>query len=474
MTAEIEVLPLEEINPDEVVAATPTDSYPSLYAFNDGTFLEDEYNQIRYEIEREDGSSYYYYQTITAEHLDGVFNLEGDLAENSGWVELNLDATFNCNVEVYAYFHLLDAETKAVYFYDLYVLAVDDMETFPEITVEIAREAAGTDYTRTYQWEYIQLTEEMFNDLTQVDFTTPGLYVAEITFEGETHELYITVYDPEVCNIEELYPLDVSQSLGFLSNVSIEEEMELILDDTYFAARYYTPVNGSHEALIPASEITIDYDAIDLDYIGRQLLPFEYAGYTGYFIVQIMSATYGTPILGVYEYEVVDEYEPEASYTMEIVLFENGIAYSYDLCNTDNGYANYEIDGDLIYIDVNGIGLYSIFVIDEENKTISDYVIDEEATPDKVYAGVINDRDALIHLYGDIVAIYVVIPPVEEGGEELLIPMMLFKATIDEETNSIQISFASILLIEAEDEETVGSFRLISNLNVIMPASSLK
>ena len=452
-TLELNVLPVEEVDSTLITRVWNIGSNV-LSALNDETLLTTKDEQIIFDVQFED-DYYHYYEALTIEHFNVDFT-----QPNYYNTYIPPEKLYGYNLSTTYYIYIYDAETDVLDEITIHpIKAVENAETLPTITATLAYTAENQYGTPTYyKEETATLTPDMFTSLDDVDFTTAGDYVVEVTYNDETYPATITVFDPEISNVANANLDNIPPLFSIPQYSDLEQSFELFIEDTVFYVEYYELVNGKDYGYVLSKDVTFDLDAIDMSKTGLQLLPYTCAGFEGTLIVNVTPLMLGAKIVGKYQYSL------DSELTIEIILFDNGIAYSEDL-GIVNSYSNYVQEDEIIFLDSMGFGMYVPLTVSKEDENVLvNYLPDEEAVPDKSYRGEISGNDAALYIYGNVGVLYMVMPPIEEGGEEVLMPVSAIKVDIDQETNSFKLGLMGVFeLTEPADGETVGSFVLTIN-----------
>ncbi len=250
--------------------------------------------------------------------------------------------------------------------YDPDAIEVEDVEAEND---ELLRVEEGIPFIRLEvryndgSYTYVRLTREMI--VGTVDFTTIGEKEFEITYAGGTWEVWLEIYDPEICNVSSA-DLDGSTWITVSQGADKAALVESLIGMTGWVY-YYEPVNGDYSDYFTVTEEMIDATALDTATVGEYRILITYMGYELEIVVNVQPDFSTATLLYTLQGNLVGE-----SATVE--LYDNGYARVY------GDPAPYTFDattGKLVLDmgDYNGKYFYKV-TLDTQDNTIGTFALD--------------------------------------------------------------------------------------------------
>ena len=421
VTAEVNILPLENIDGSTVTAETfhfdnenwDNDYYELEAPVNSDPF-ENNNSCIEYTINH-NGTDYTFFKKITKGMITDWYGEPIDYSKEYGhqWV---------CIAQSELYVTLNKSYTDFVLcLYDLsnYTITYEYSSDYNDFRVGegsydkiqlclSVTTAGGINATK-----YINLKEEWITS-GSVDFNTAGSYSLDVSFTDEiTGDLVeidyvsVDVYDPEICNIEY-----VSMHYGYQDLIPDTVPMGSSMFD--FACKYivgkpatvyfYEPVDGVLEKEFIISLDNLDFSQCDFSIPGTSSIKIGYNldGQTTVYdwvvvdVIPDMSKatlvetyTLDEDMMVLIDYDVIELYDNNVAKVRNLQDAELYSYASYSLKGLDEGHSLLELYEIAVYAE--------LFIIDKTQKVVSVYT--PEGSPESVYTLEIDGGEGQFALY---------------------------------------------------------------------------
>ncbi len=266
------------------------------------------------------------------------------------------------------------------------------------------------------------------NECTGFDFTSFDTVSERFKFtanyKGFTKEIYITVYDPEVNNIDSVNLPSISESIPFGADAAtVKSFFEAYLIGQYFDAYFYDMIYGTHFFQFIFTDDMVDYSDLDTSIPGRHIITVNVAldgigSYTKKMYVEVEPDIAGATLLNTYHSNSM-----LGSMLGDIQAYDNGIAY---LTGEGGTWAAYTLDstGTLVTAKSGDMTLY--FTIDNTNNTYDIYIPADEA-PSATY--VAAEVTLQIKVYSSCVVLCTY-QPADGTNPEISIPIYSMPSSI--------------------------------------------
>ena len=269
--------------------------------------------------------------------------------------------------------------------------------------------------------------------------TEIGEYDIEVEYNGFTTRVNFTVYDPDICNIRNIY-LNESIVQEILVGRDIEEYLTENVIGKELWVHYYEPVDGMGEDRITITRDMIDVSGVDISAPGSGEIVISYAlpgqqakTYTFNITVNIDMST--AELLASYKLD--DQSLVFIVNTLGITnidCYNNG--YSYVTQGEQQVIAAYTIDGNIIKVDMPYMGI-TVLQINEDTKMLEFYDPQLEITPENTYIYSEGGQTMLFTISGNTVLMNMA---TGEPIEENLMPVAVFE--IDESFDGVHLTVA--------------------------------
>ena len=285
--------------------------------------------------------------------------------------------------------------------------------------------------------ETISASEVVING--DYSLTEIGEYDIEVEYNGFTTRVNFTVYDPDICNIRNIY-LNESIVQEILVGSDIEEYLTENIIGKELLVNYYEPVNDKWDDQIVITRDMIDASGVDVSAPGSGEIVISYAlpgqqakTYTFNITVNIDMST--AELLASYKLD--DQSLVFIVNTLGITnidCYDNG--YSYVTQGEQQVIAAYTIDGNIIKVDMPYMGI-TVLQINEDTKMLEFYDPQLEITPENTYIYSESGQMMLFTISGNTVLINMA---TGEPIEENLMPVAVFE--IDESFDGVHLTVA--------------------------------
>ena len=139
--------------------------------------------------------------------------------------------------------------------------------TYDDITVAIY-----FDYQGYYFEKFLTLRE--LTTVQDQTFDKEGTYNIQTYYNGFEFEVYVNIYDPEVCTIKELAPFNSWYEVDLGTDVKTFVEENII--GNYMSVIYYEEYNGVYSEIVEITESMLDYSYADFSSLGVQFITISY------------------------------------------------------------------------------------------------------------------------------------------------------------------------------------------------------
>lgn len=269
--------------------------------------------------------------------------------------------------------------------------------------------------------------------------TEIGEYDIEVEYNGFTTRVNFTVYDPNICNIRNIY-LNESIVQEILVGSDIEEYLTENVIGKELLVNYYEPVNDKWDDQIVITRDMIDASGVDVSAPGSGEIVISYAlpgqqakTYTFNITVNIDMST--AKLLASYKLD--DQSLVFIVSTLQITnidCYDNG--YGYVTQGEQQVIAAYTIDGNIIKVDMPYMGI-TVLQINEDTKMLEFYDPQLEITPENTYIYSEGGQMMLFTISGNTVLMNMA---TGEPIEENLMPVAVFE--IDESFDGVHLTVA--------------------------------
>ena len=263
--------------------------------------------------------------------------------------------------------------------------------------------------------------------------TEIGEYDIEVEYNGFTTRVNFTVYDPDICNIRNIY-LNESIVQEILVGRDIEEYLTENVIGKELWVHYYEPVDGMGEDRITITRDMIDVSGVDISAPGSGEIVISYA-LPGQ---QAKTYTFNITVnIDMSSYKLDDQSLVFIVNTLGITnidCYNNG--YSYVTQGEQQVIAAYTIDGNIIKVDMPYMGI-TVLQINEDTKMLEFYDPQLEITPENTYIYSEGGQTMLFTISGNTVLMNMA---TGEPIEENLMPVAVFE--IDESFDGVHLTVA--------------------------------
>ena len=285
--------------------------------------------------------------------------------------------------------------------------------------------------------ETISASEVVING--DYSLTEIGEYDIEVEYNGFKTRVYFTVYDPDICNIRNIY-LNESIVQEILVGSDIEEYLTENIIGKELLVNYYEPVNDKWDDQIVITRDMIDASGVDVSAPGSGEIVISYAlpgqqakTYTFNITVNIDMST--AKLLA--SYKLNDQSLVFIVSTLQITnidCYDNG--YGYVTQGEQQVIAAYTIEGNIIKVDMPYMGI-TVLQINEDTGMLEFYDPQLEITPENTYIYSEGGQMMLFTISGNTVLINMA---TGEPIEENLMPVAVFE--IDESFDGVHLTVA--------------------------------
>ena len=269
--------------------------------------------------------------------------------------------------------------------------------------------------------------------------TEIGEYDIEVEYNGFTTRVNFTVYDPDICNIRNIY-LNESIVQEILVGSDIEEYLTENVIGKELWVHYYEPVDGMGEDRITITRDMIDVSGVDISAPGSGEIVISYAlpgqqakTYTFNITVNIDMST--AKLLA--SYKLNDQSLVFIVSTLQITnidCYDNG--YGYVTQGEQQVIAAYTIEGNIIKVDMPYMGI-TVLQINKDAGMLEFYDPQLEITHENTYIYSEGGQMMLFTISGNTVLINMA---TGEPIEENLMPVAVFE--IDESFDGVHLTVA--------------------------------
>ena len=285
--------------------------------------------------------------------------------------------------------------------------------------------------------ETISASEVVING--DYSLTEIGEYDIEVEYNGFTTRVNFTVYDPDICNIRNIY-LNESIVQEILVGSDIEEYLTENIIGKELRVNYYEPVNDKWDDQIVITRDMIDASGVDVSAPGSGEIVISYAlpgqqakTYTFNITVNIDMST--AKLLASYKLD--DQSLVFIVSTLGITnidCYDNG--YGYVTQGEQQVIAAYTIEGNIIKVDMPYMGI-TVLQINKDAGMLEFYDPQLEITPGNTYIYSEGGQMMLFTISGNTVLINMA---TGEPIEENLMPVAVFE--IDESFDGVHLTVA--------------------------------
>ena len=250
--------------------------------------------------------------------------------------------------------------------------------------------------------------------------TEIGEYDIEVEYNGFTTRVNFTVYDPDICNIRNIY-LNESIVQEILVGRDIEEYLTENVIGKELWVHYYEPVDGMGEDRITITRDMIDVSGVDISAPGSGEIVISYA------LPGQQAKTYTISVtvnIDMSSAVVVDEYKmggAAANIYTGLTCYDNGYAYLRSAYGSESDmFVEYETDGQTVtvYSEYMGTMLFSVSVESE----LTAYIPAEPIANDNIY---IENTKFAFGIAENYVVMYMHMGDVQSIGD--LMPVLTFR-----------------------------------------------
>ena len=380
-----------------------------------------------------------YYMPLTS---DMLLNVEGDTSfDNSSEGEhiyyINSESTFGFDTRGYIgeimiiVYDPSNLEIGSLYLYNNDILA----GSVSELEFEVQ-------YVSNGHFVYSETISASDSDVVIIgdySLTEIGEYDIEVVYNGFTTGVNFTVYDPDICNIRDMY-INESIVKEILVGSDIEEYLTENVIGKELLVNYYESVNDKWDDQIVITREMIDASGVDVSAPGSGEIVISYA------LPGQQAKTYTFNITVNIDMSTA---EPLASYELDgqsLVYIVSTLGITNIDCY-DNGYgyvkqgerqviAAYKIDGNIIRVDMPYMGI-TVLQINEDTKMLEFYDPQLKITHENTYIYSEGGQTMLFTISGNIVLINMATGEPIEGN-----PMPIAVFEIDESFDGVYLTVA--------------------------------
>ena len=379
-----------------------------------------------------DGSDWYYFQKLES---DMLFKTEDDSPLDmsaEGEAEYYIKSDFGDEYIGTIYIRITDWSR---YTLETVYLATNEIKVSadgkaPELRIRAYYKTAEGEYAT----KYIALTEEMVLNLNEIDFSKAGTYTLKYTYENQSWESNLVVYNPETDNVREIFMLGFD-GFEIKQNADLKAELAKYLQENNceLVISYYESVNGEIEKRVQATADMFLTDGFDVSKLGYFELKFTYDGKEGSVMLNIVPDMSDAKEVGTYR---VDEVISEMLGASSVTLYDNGMVQLAGM------WCQYETEGTTVKVVVYNETM--LFNIDETEKKISTFAASGE--PQKTYSN--KDLGMEIKVYDGYLQICVV-------AGEASIPVVTYEIGEDFDGTIDFMGYMTLVLNDADSSITV-------------------
>ena len=378
-----------------------------------------------------------YYMPLTS---DMLLNVDGDTPfDNSSEGEhiyyINSESTFgfdtrsNIGEIMIIVYDPSNLEIGSLYLYNNDILA----GSVSELEFEVQYVSNG----HFVYSETISASDVVING--DYSLTEIGEYDIEVEYNGFTTRVNFTVYDPDICNIRNIY-LNESIVQEILVGSDIEEYLTENIIGKELWVNYYEPVNDKWDDQIVITRDMIDASGVDVSAPGSGEIVISYAlpgqqakTYTFNITVNIDMST--AKLLASYKLD--DQSLVFIVSTLGITninCYDNG--YGYVTQGEQQVIAAYTIEGNIIKVDMPYMGI-TVLQINKDAGMLEFYDPQLEITPENTYIYSEGGQMMLFTISGNTVLMNMATgEPIEEN------PMHIAVFEIDESFDGVHLTVA--------------------------------